>query len=173
MKKIILLLTVLITLSFNYSLNKNTQIINSTKLEPYGDSIQDVLKLRDLATRFNPKQLNLNSSLLENIELNNFLSKTDKVAIKGSPEFNFFITMILLKQYELHITKFHQGFDLFSMKAANAGFIVSSFVEMSPLPKDIKGINSSYIMEYIDSTEAMKNDPAIGEIYNRIKSISK
>ena len=81
--------------------------------------------------------------------------------------------MIVLKQYEFHITKFHQGFDLYTMKAGNAGFIVSSFVEISKLPIGIKGVNSSYILEFIASNDKLKNEPSIVEIVNRINNLPK
>lgn len=174
MKKVLLLLTVLITLSFSYVSKKNGNS-KSADFNNYeeGDSIKDTLKLRELVANFNPKQLNLNNSLLENVALNNFLSKTDKSLIKSSPDYEFFVTMIVLKQYELHKTKFHQGFDLFSMKAGNAGFIVSSFVEISSQDKDIKWLNSSYVMEFIAGNEKLKNEVTISEIVNKLNALPK
>lgn len=174
MKKVVLLLTILITLSFSY-FSRNTESLSGFNLynNEEGDSIRDTLKLRELAASFNPKQLNLTNSLLENVDLNNFLSKTDKQLIKSSPDFDYFITMIVLKQYELHKTKFHQGFDLFSMKSGNAGFIVSSFVELSSQAKDIKWLNSSYVMDYIAGNEKLKNEVAISEIVNKLNALPK
>lgn len=174
MKKVLLLLMIFVTLGFKcFSMNNENLISSNLFNYEEGDSIKDTLKLRELAANFNPKQLNLNNSLLENVALNNFLSKTDKQLIKSSPDFDYFITMIVLKQYELHKTKFHQGFDLFSMKAGNAGFIVSSFVELSSQDKDIKWLNSSYIMEFIAGNDKMKNEVAISEIVNKLNALPK
>ena len=174
MKKVLLLLAVLTTLSFSYIPKKNGNLVtsNSDNYEE-GDSIKDTLKLRELASSFNPKQLNLTNSLLENVDLNNFLTNTDKQLIKASPDFDYFITMIVLKQYELHKTKFHQGFDLFSMKSGNAGFIVSSFVELSSQAKDIKWLNSSYVMDYIAGNEKLKNESSISDIVTKLNAIPK
>jgi hypothetical protein len=144
--------------------------IVTTIITPVTD---DSIHLVKYATNFKAKQLNLTNSILENPELNVFLSKKDKSGFKSNPNFDYFITMIVLKQYELHITKFHQGFDLFTMKAGNAGFIVSSFVELSKLPAGIKGINSSYILDYIASNDKLKNEPSIAEIVNKINNLPK
>ncbi len=144
--------------------------ITNPVITPIGD---DSVHLVKYATNFKPKQLNLTNSILENPELNAFLMNKDKSIIKTNSNFDYFITMIVLKQYEFHITKFHQGFDLYTMKAGNAGFIVSSFVEISKLPVGIKGINSSYILEFIAANDKLKNEPSIVEIVNRINNLPK
>ena len=144
--------------------------ITTPVITPIGD---DSVHLVKYATNFKPKQLNLTNSILENPELNSFLMNKDKSIIKNNSNFEYFITMIVLKQYEFHITKFHQGFDLYTMKAGNAGFIVSSFVEISKLPIGIKGINSSYILEFLASNDKFKNEPSIVEIVNRINNLPK
>lgn len=136
------------------------------------DSLSDSSILRSLASSFKPNQLNLTNSIIENVSLNKFLSTEDKVSIKSDKDFNYFITMIVLKQYEFHITKYHQGFDLFTMRAGNASFIVNSFVELSHLPEGTKSVNSSYILEYIANNQSLKNDSSISEIINRISSLS-
>lgn len=134
--------------------------------------VDDSLHLVRYATNFKAKQLNLTNSILENPELNILLSEKDKSSFKTNSNFNYFITMIILKQFEFHITKYHQGFDLFTMRAGNAGFIVNSFIELSHLPEGTKSINSSYILEYIVNDESLKNDSSISEIINRISSLS-
>ena len=144
--------------------------ITTPVITPIGD---DSVHLVKYATNFKPKQLNLTNSILENPELNAFLMNKDKSIIKINSNFEYFITMIVLKQYEFHITKFHQGFDLYTMKAGNAGFIVSSFVEISKLPVGIKGVNSSYILEFLASNDKLKNEPSIEEIVNRINNLPK
>ena len=156
MKFLILLLASTITLSFTSS------SINRV----YGD----VLPLKELAFKFNPKQLNLTNSLLENVALNNFLSKTDKESIRSHEDFDYFISLIVLKQFEFQKKTFHQGFDLYSMKAGNADFIVQSYVELSKLPKDIKGINSKSILDYILTNEKLKTDVVFNEIVTRINA---
>jgi hypothetical protein len=159
----------------NIAVTKTDSIIESkeTVAELFSPVVDDSLHLVKYATNFKAKQLNLTNSILENPELNIFLSKKDKSTFKTNPNFDYFITMIVLKQYELHITKFHQGFDLFTMKAGNAGFIVSSFVEISKLPAGIKGINSTYVLEFIASNNKLKNEPSIAEIVNRINNLPK
>jgi len=159
----------------NITETKTDSIIESkdTVAEVFTPVVDDSLHLVKYATNFKAKQLNLMNSILENPELNIFLSKIDKSTFKTNPNFDYFITMIVLKQYELHITKFHQGFDLFTMKAGNAGFVVSSFVEISKLPAGIKGINSTYVLEFIASNNKLKNEPSITEIVNRIIKLSK
>jgi hypothetical protein len=159
----------------NIAETKTDSIIESkdTVDEVFNPVVDDSLHLVKYATNFKAKQLNLTNSILENPELNIFLSKIDKSTFKTNPNFDYFITMIVLKQYELHITKFHQGFDLFTMKAGNAGFVVSSFVEISKLPAGIKGINSTYVLEFIASNNKLKNEPSIAEIVNRINKLSK
>ena len=157
------------------STSKSDSVVESIEITtpvitPIGD---DSVHLVKYATNFKPKQLNLTNSILENPELNVFLMNKDKSIIKINSNFEYFITMIVLKQYEFHITKFHQGFDLYTMKAGNAGFIVSSFVEISKLPIGIKGINSSYILEFIASNDKLKNEPSIVEIVNRINNLPK
>lgn len=144
--------------------------ITTPVITPIGD---DSVHLVKYATNFKSKQLNLTNSIVENPELNAFLMNKDKSIIKKNSNFEYFITMIVLKQYEFHITKFHQGFDLYTMKAGNAGFIVSSFVEISKLPVGIKGINSSYILEFIAANDKLKNEPSIVEIVNRINNLPK
>jgi hypothetical protein len=144
--------------------------ITTPVITPIGD---DSVHLVKYATNFKSKQLNLTNSILENPELNAFLMNKDKSIIKKNSNFEYFITMIVLKQYEFHITKFHQGFDLYTMKAGNAGFIVSSFVEISKLPVGIKGVNSSYILEFITANDKLKNEPSIVEIVNRINNLPK
>jgi hypothetical protein len=59
------------------------------------------------------------------------------------------------------------------MKLGNAGFIVNSFVELCKLPAEIKGLNSSYVMEFIAGNEKLKVDPTIVEIVNAINAIPK
>ena len=157
------------------STSKSDSVVESIEITtpvitPIGD---DSVHLVKYATNFKPKQLNLTNSILENPELNAFLMNKDKSIIKINSNFEYFITMIVLKQYEFHITKFHQGFDLYTMKAGNAGFIVSSFVEISKLPVGIKGINSSYILEFIAANDKLKNEPSIVEIVNRINNLPK
>ncbi len=157
------------------STSKSDSVVESIEITtpvitPIGD---DSVHLVKYATNFKPKQLNLTNSILENPELNVFLMNKDKSIIKINSNFEYFITMIVLKQYEFHITKFHQGFDLYTMKAGNAGFIVSSFVEISKLPVGIKGINSSYILEFIAANDKLKNEPSIVEIVNRINNLPK
>ena len=157
------------------STSKSDSVVESIEITtpvitPIGD---DSVHLVKYATNFKPKQLNLTNSILENPELNAFLMNKDKSIIKINSNFEYFITMIVLKQYEFHITKFHQGFDLYTMKAGNAGFIVSSFVEISKLPIGIKGVNSSYILEFIASNDKLKNEPSIVEIVNRINNLPK
>lgn len=157
------------------STSKSDSVVESIEITtpvitPIGD---DSVHLVKYATNFKPKQLNLTNSILENPELNAFLMNKDKSIIKINSNFEYFITMIVLKQYEFHITKFHQGFDLYTMKAGNAGFIVSSFVEISKLPVGIKGINSSYILEFIAANYKLKNEPSIVEIVNRINNLPK
>ena len=157
------------------STSKSDSVVESIEITtpvitPIGD---DSVHLVKYATNFKPKQLNLTNSILENPELNVFLMNKDKSIIKINSNFEYFITMIVLKQYEFHITKFHQGFDLYTMKAGNAGFIVSSFVEISKLPVGIKGVNSSYILEFLASNDKLKNEPSIVEIVNRINNLPK
>ena len=157
------------------STSKSDSVVESIEITtpvitPIGD---DSVHLVKYATNFKPKQLNLTNSILENPELNAFLMNKDKSIIKINSNFEYFITMIVLKQYEFHITKFHQGFDLYTMKAGNAGFIVSSFVEISKLPVGIKGVNSSYILEFLASNDKLKNEPSIEEIVNRINNLPK
>ncbi len=157
------------------STSKSDSVVESIEITtpvitPIGD---DSVHLVKYATNFKPKQLNLTNSILENPDLNAFLMNKDKSIIKINSNFEYFITMIVLKQYEFHITKFHQGFDLYTMKAGNAGFIVSSFVEISKLPIGIKGVNSSYILEFIASNDKLKNEPSIVEIVNRINNLPK
>ncbi len=157
------------------STSKSDSVVESIEITtpvitPIGD---DSVHLVKYATNFKPKQLNLTNSILENPELNAFLMNKDKSIIKINSNFEYFITMIVLKQYEFHITKFHQGFDLYTMKAGNAGFIVSSFVEISKLPVGIKGVNSSYILEFLASNDKLKNEPSIVEIVNRINNLPK
>ena len=157
------------------STSKSDSVVESIEITtpvitPIGD---DSVHLVKYATNFKPKQLNLTNSILENPELNAFLMNKDKSIIKINSNFEYFITMIVLKQYEFHITKFHQGFDLYTMKAGNAGFIVSSFVEISKLPVGIKGINSSYILEFIAANDKLKNEPSIVEIVNIINNLPK
>ena len=147
--------------------------INETVANIYSPIIDDSLHLVKYASNFKAKQLNLTNSILENPELNTLLMKKDKLIFKSNANFDYFITMIVLKQYEFHITKFHQGFDLFTMKAGNAGFIVSSFVELSKLPTGTKGINSSYVLDYIASNDKLKKEPSIAEIVNRINNLPK
>ena len=174
MKIIFLLLSGLITLSFTFSISKNQNSFSTTF--SCSDTIKGITEsseLQTLAKNFNPRQLNLNSSLLENVELNKFLTKTDKASIRSNEDFDYFITMIVLKQYELHITKFHQSFDLFSMKAGNAGFIVESFVELSHQPADTKGLKSSVVMDYIASNDKLKNDNTISVIVEKINALAK
>ncbi len=167
MKRVLLLLTLLLIINFSENAFSQETVSAETGL------VKSTLNLRQLAISFSPKQLNLNSALLENTELNNFLSSTDKAAIKADPDFDFFITMIVLKQYEFHLTKFHQPFDLFSMKAGNAGFIVQSIVELCALPPETRGMKSSEIITHIESNEKLKSDPAISEIVNKINTIKK
>ena len=133
----------------------------------------DELNLDVFALKFEANQLNLTNSIIQNTELNNFLKNQDKKNIKSNVNFEYFISMIILKQYEFHITKYHQGFDLFTMRAGNAGFIVSSFVEICNLPEGTKGVNSSYIIDYISTNEKLKNEPNISIILNRISNLPK
>lgn len=173
MKIIFLLLSGIIALSFASSSFENQFV--QPGIVYYNDSIQETEPtiLQKMAQNFNPKQLNLNNSLLENVELNSYLTKTDKEVIRSSEDYDYFITMIVLKQYELHITKFHQAFDLFSMKAGNAGFVVQSFVELSHQPEGTKGLKSSEVLTYIASNEKLKNDSSINEIVERINALPK
>jgi hypothetical protein len=153
---------------FSFSINNR----DSLKVVINEDTLSGSSILRSVADSFKPNQLNLTNSIIENVSLNNFLSTEDKIRIKSDKDFNYFISMVLLKQYEFHIIKYHQGFDLFTMRAGNAGFIVNSFIELSHLPEVTKGINSSYILEYIANDESLKNDSSISEIINRISSLS-
>jgi hypothetical protein len=153
---------------FSFSINNR----DSLTVDINEDTLSKISVLKSLAISFKPNQLNLTNSIIENLSLNKFLSTEDKISIKSDKDFNYFISMIILKQYEFHISKYHQGFDLFTMKAGNAGFIVNSFFELSHLPEGTKGINSSYILEYIANDESLKNDSSITEIINRISSLS-
>jgi hypothetical protein len=158
----------------NIAVTKTDSIIDikENTVEIFSPIVDDSLHLVRFATNFKAKQLNLTNSILENPELNVLLSKKDISSFKTNSNFDYFITMIVLKQFEFHITKYHQGFDLFTMKAGNAGFIVSSFVELSHLPEGTKSVNSSYILEYIANNQSLKNDSSISEIINRISSLS-
>ena len=170
MKKSIVIFSFLFCFNFfSFSINNRDSVLTSFE----EDSLTKTSVLKSLADSFKPNQLNLTNSIIENSSLNNFLSSQNKTSLKSQQDFNYFIIVIILKQYELHITKYHQGFDLFTMRAGNAGFIVNSFVELSNLPEGTKGINSSYILEYITNNEDLKNNSSITEIVNRINSLPK
>jgi len=172
MKLFSTLLLALIFISFDVFSANNTKGSNSI-LKDFSNQLDDSLQLKQVATSFTPKQLNLTNSILENGELNKFLSKSDKEAIRSHTDFDLFITTILLKQYQFHLTKFHQGFDLYSMRMGNAGFVVSSFVQLAKLPDTTKGINSSFIMEYVAASDKLKAEPSIMELVNAINAIPK
>ena len=97
----------------------------------------------------------------------------DKNTITANEDFDYFITVIILKQYQFQLTKFHQSYDLYSMRLGNAGFIVKSFVELAKLPENIKGVQAEYVLEYIASNEKLKNEPLIVEIVNSINALPK
>ncbi len=137
------------------------------------DSITSSLNLRSLADNFRPLQLNLNNSILENVELNSFLIKTDKQAIINDSNFDYFITMIILKEYYLQLSKYHQGFDLYSMKFGSAEFIVKSFIDLTKTPEETKGLDSSKVLEYIAANEKLKNESSIIELVNSINALKK
>lgn len=172
MKIFLLLLTAVLTLSMS-SLH-SSKLINSISVVSFADSVENnSLSLKEVCANFNPKQLNLTNSIIENVELNKFLSNLDKNTITTNEDFDYFITMIILKQYQFQLTKFHQGYDLYSMRLGNAGFIVKSFVDLAKLPENIKGVQAEYILEYIASNEKLKNEPLIVEIVNSINALPK
>jgi hypothetical protein len=162
----------LIFVSFGAFGANNTKGSNSIFIHS-NNQLDDSLKLKQVASSFIPKQLNLTNSILENGELNKFLATANKEVISSHADFDLFITTILLKQYQFHLTKFHQGFDLYSMRMGNAGFVVSSFVQLAKLPDTTKGINSSFIMEYVAASEKLKAEPSIMELVNAINAIPK
>ena len=166
--KILLLLSIcLIGLSAFSSKNYSCIIVSPD------DSTSLALNLRGIADNFHPLQLNLSNSILENGELNNFLLKTDKQTISSSTDFDYFITMIILKEYYLQISKYHQGFDLFTMKTGTAEFIVKSFVDLSKTPIDAKGLDASKILDYIALNEKLKNESSINELVTSINALKK
>lgn len=172
MKTFILLLVGLLTLSVS-SFNNSSWIHVSSKTSQEDSLSTNSLKLRDICANYSPHQLNLTNAIIENVEFNKFLTNTDKQTIINSEDFDYFITVIVLKQYQFQVTKYHQGYDLYSMRLGNAGFIVKSFVELAKLPADIKGINAEYVLQYIASNEKLKNEPLIIEIVNSINSLPK
>ncbi len=172
MKYLVLLLVGILAFSlssFKNSTFEHTVLFNS----PPDSLVNNSLNLKDVSNKYVPKQLNLTNSIIENTEFNKFLSSTDRQTLASNPDFDVFITTIILKQYQFQLLKYHQGFDLYSMKLGNAGFIVNSFVELCRLSPEIKGLNSSYVMDFIAGNEKLKVDPTIVEIVNAINAIPK
>ncbi len=165
--KVILLLAIFFT-ALNASSSTNYSIF---VVYPPDSSEVTSLNLRGIADNFHPLQLNLSNSILENGELNNFLVNTNKQSISSNVDFDYFITLIILKEYYLQISKYHQGFDLLSMKAGTADFIVKSYIELSKNPADVKWLNTSSILEYIASNEKLKNETSIIELVNSINAL--
>jgi hypothetical protein len=169
MKNNLLFIIVCFTLSFSsFSNIKNNSIL-------FNDSIiKDSSLLRNFAYNFKANQLNLSNSIIENADLNKFLTINKKDDIKVKPDFEYFVVLLILKQYELHITKYHQGFDLYSMRIGNGTFIVDSFLDISNKSNlEKKWLNSSYILEFIAANEKYSADSVISEIVTRINNLPK
>lgn len=122
---------------------------------------------------FDPNNVNLDSSLKQNIEIDSFLTKTDKKCLDRQSNLNYFICILLLKQYYFHFVNYHQGYDLLSMKTGNAKYVIESFQKLSKLNTNLEMLNSRYVIDYINATEILKNDKSIMQLVNKIKGMEE
>lgn len=174
MYKIIITSTVSIFISlFSYSMSFHSSTLINYQVEDSLQPVSDTLSLLNYALKFNATEINITNSIFKSTELNQFLLNANKVELKTKTDFDLFIVLLVLKEYELQMTKFHQGFDLFSNKIGNGSYIIDSFFEIANVSKDVKWLNSSFIMDFIASNEKFNNEPSIVEIVAKINSLPK
>ena len=150
--------------------NSNSLRQKETSFKADCDSLQYDSVLIAYSLEFEPNNINLDSSLKQNIEIDSFLTKTDKKCLDRQSNLNYFICTFLLKQYYFHLVNYHQGYDLLSMKTGNAKYIIESFEKLSKLESNLEMLNSRYVIDYITATEMLKNDKSIMKLVNKIKA---
>jgi hypothetical protein len=130
--------------------------------------------LFDLAINFKPTNLNFDKSVINDEKLNAFLQNVDYECLKKQDKFEFFICIILLKQYKYHIANFHQGYDLLSMNSNNAKVIIDNFILFSRLNNtNLEMLNSRYVVDYVEANNILRNNNEIKNIVIEILKIEK
>jgi len=71
---------------------------------------------------------------------------------------NYFITVLILKQYKFQLKNYHQGYDLFSMDKNNGKYIVEKYLLLLGKKRnDLEMLNSGYIVDYLSKKEYKKS----------------
>lgn len=152
----------------NHQENSNPQKDSSNKNILLYKPCKGYDNLIELGTNFKPTDLDLNLSLKKNIQLNLFLDTIDKNCLLNQNNYKLFIAIILVKQYYFHLSNYHQGFDLLSMRIGNASKIVDCFREMTNKRAKLEMLNSGLIENYLQENPKIRNV----EINNYLKRIN-
>ncbi|REC52553.1 hypothetical protein DRF68_02185 [Candidatus Chryseobacterium massiliae] len=109
---------------------------------------------------FIPSDINLYKSIESDRKLNSFIDslKMYDSCFYKNEKLNYFITVLILKQYKFQLKNYHQGYDLFSMDKNNGKYIVEKYLLLLGKKRnDLEMLNSGYIVDYLSKKEYKKS----------------
>lgn len=163
---------ILLFVCFLISCQKNNKTVEKAKSEIMSSSkqenlIKDILKFDKYASSYEPNKIDFSDNKdLNNFDLN-FIYNNDEY--KNEEMLKQHITnVLLLKQYLFHLTNYNQGYNLLTMRNAQAKFIINYFLDSNKISSEKEFINSGYPYELLKDKKI--TDKEIAEL---IKAISK
>lgn len=128
-------------------------------------------RLISVGYSFQPEYIDLNSSICADTSMTRLFQEVPLSSLRQQKNYDYFLTIILLKLYHFHLVQGHQGYDLISMKKEEASLLIDDFCSKAHVKPNIEMINSAYIMEYIKQRPTLIQDSYIIAIMDSITII--
>ena len=127
------------------------------------DSVYYSTRMREIASIFQPYNLNLNMTIP--LEMKEFISNSKKTCIVNNREYVFFVSVVLLKLAIYHAQEAKIGFDLNGMKDSTSNLFIEGLRAKVNKPSLTKEFFSSYeVVEFIKSNEELSKDPYVSDL---------
>jgi hypothetical protein len=124
------------------------------------------------AKEFRPSRIGLDKCPLDSFTT--FFSRVDIDCLRSLPHYKYGVLLVMLKLYDYHISKAHQGYDLYSMKNGTSKTLIDEFELIGGYNKgSYDMLNSGTVLDVIDKDKQLAADPSFQRYLHHIRKKMK